>query len=96
MVGERDWRVRGPMSLLLSVSLIALAVRCDDEKPFVSQILTFVFPMNILPSDSVVSLGANLWIVANISDSLFEYHTKTKYKLQRFDFGQTSIGIRKL
>jgi hypothetical protein len=35
-------------------------------------------------------------VVANIQDSLYEYHTKKKYKVSNLDFSGSSIGIRKL
>lgn len=68
---------------------------CDDE-PCAWQNLIFVMPMSVEPSDSIVQLGDTLWISAAIDDSLYEYHTKKRYRLVDFNFGQTSIGVTRL
>lgn len=96
MVGKIYWKVRGSLGFLLSVSLITLTARCDGDKPFASQLITFIIPATIEPKDSIVIIGDTLWIKVDVSDSLYDYHTNKKYKLPNFNFGQTSIVINKL
>jgi len=79
----------------LLIALLLSAARCEEE-PYASQFLTFILPANILPSDSIAFIGDTLWITADVSDSLLEFNTNKKYLLPNFDFGQTSIVIRKL
>lgn len=96
MAGRFSQQLASLVGLLTASMLILCAVRCDDEKPFASQLLTFILPIDIQPSDSIVLIGDTLWITANVSDSLVEFNTNKKYSLPNFDFGQTSIIIRKL
>ena len=98
MVGKISVKLTGLTGLLTSLLFILCAARCD-EKPFASQLLTFILPITIQPSDSLVFIGDTLWIEADVSDSLTEFNTNKKYSLPNFDFGQTdktSIGIKKL
>jgi hypothetical protein len=95
MDGKKNKRVTG-YSLLLASVIVLLAARCDDDKPFASQLLTFILPATILPSDSIVLVGDTLWITAAVSDSLIEFNTGRKYRLPNYDFGQTSVVIRRL
>jgi len=96
MAGKNKWKLTGSISLLISFVILLTSARCDDDKPFASQILTFILPISIAPSDSTITKGDTLWVTAAINDSLYEYHTQKKHKLSNFDFGQTSIGVRKL
>jgi len=96
MAGRLSKKLTGLTGLLTALVFIMCAARCDDDKPFASQLLTFVLPVSIEPTDSVLGVGDTLWITTETSDSLFEYHTQKKYKLSNFDFGQTSIGVHKL
>lgn len=95
MAGKISNRVVG-YCLLFSLTTLFVAASCDNEKPFASQLLTFVLPANIAPSDSLVLVGDTLWITTNVSDSLIEFNTGNKYRLPNYDFGQTSVVIRKL
>jgi len=96
MAGKNKWKLTGSISLLISFVILLTSARCDDDKPFASQLLTFVLPITIQPDGSEIFVGDTLWIEADISDSLTEFNTNKKYSLPNFDFGQTSIGIRKL
>jgi hypothetical protein len=84
----------GLKGLLISFITI-MTISCDDE-PFASQLITFIIPASIEPTDSIVTVGDTLWIMVNASDSLYDYHTNKKYKVPNFNFGQTSIVVRKL
>jgi hypothetical protein len=96
MVGKITKKLTGLLGLLTLLLLILSSARCDDEKPFASQLLTFILPATILPSDSIALVGDTLWITADVPDSLLELNTGKKYRLPNYDFGQTSIVIRKL
>lgn len=87
----------GLLSLVLLFALTLTASRCNDEKHFAwrGQDLIFVLPMDILPDNSEVTIGDTLWVTAVISDSVYEFNTKKRYKLPDFKFGQ-SIIVRKL
>lgn len=95
MAGKINQQSTG-YNLLIAFAILFLSAKCDEDKPFASQLITFVLPIIIQPNDDEVNLGDTLWIEANISDTLTEFNTNEKFKLSNFDFGQTSIGIRKL
>ncbi len=84
------------VSLLCLLLLMLTAFQCDNEKPVEYQPITFVLPVMMVPQDSVFNIGDTVSMEVAVSDSLYEYHTKKKYKLPNFDFGQTSIVVRKL
>jgi len=96
MVSKLNLGLTGNSCRLILFSIILISARCEDEKPFASQNLTLVLPISVQPANALISKGDTLWISANISDSLYEYHSKKKYKLANFNFGQTSLVIRKL
>ncbi len=95
MGGKQKWKSIGIKSLLISFSILIIAVQCD-EKPFVAEEVTFVLPISVEPSDSIITIGDTLWIEANFEDSLYDFQSKKKYKVTNFDFGQTSIVVRRL
>ena len=70
-------------------------VQCKEENPkeFVNFILEL--PMLIKPAARVVNINDTLWIEANIADSIMEYYSQTKYRIEDFDFN-LSIGLRRL
>ena len=88
-------KLTGCISLLALVCLTLMLTYCK-EKPFASQSLRFVLPITINPSASAANRGDTIWIEASFSDSLLELNSNKKIKLANFDFGQTSIGIRRL
>lgn len=89
-------QITGSIGLLFVLMAALTAARCDNDKPFASQLITFILPVTLYPSDSVTHIGDTLWVTANISASLVEFNTNKKYRLENFDFGQTSIVIREL
>jgi hypothetical protein len=52
--------------------------------------------MNILPDNSEVIIGDTLWVTAAIPDSVYEFNTKKRYKLQDFSFDGTFVTVMKL
>ncbi len=95
MAGDNLKKVPGLLSLVLLLALTLTASRCNDEKQFAYQDLIFVIPAQVLPDYSEVTIGDTLWVTAAISDSIYEFNTKKRYKLPDFEFGQ-SIIVRKL
>ena len=96
MVGKISIKLTGLLGLLTSLIFILSAARCDDEKPFASQELTFIIPATIEPTDDTLNIRDTLWLYVNSPDSLYEFNTKKKYKVPDFSFGQTSIIVRRL
>ena len=77
MAGKSTWKLTGLIGLLTALLFIMCAARCDD-KPFASQLITFIIPATIEPKDSIINIGDTLWIKVDVSDSLYDYHTKKK------------------
>lgn len=96
MVGKFKLGLTGNSCRLILFSIILIGARCEEDKHFASQNLIFLLPVSTEPLSASFSKGDTLWISANVSDSLYEYHSKKKYKLSNFNFGQTSLVIRKL
>lgn len=95
MAGEKNKRIVG-YSLLFSLTMLLFAARCDNEKPFASQEITFVLPAKVNPEDSLVNVGDTIWLEVNTPDLLYEFNSKKRYRLSDFNFGQTSIVVRQL
>ncbi len=74
MAGNIKFKLTGFCTLLAFTSLIFIAARCGDDKPFASQNIIFIYPIEIEPSGDVINRGDTLWITANIhKDSIREY-----------------------
>lgn len=96
MAGKIKCKLTGFCTLLGFTALVFIAARCGDDEPFASQLITFIIPATIEPKDSVITIGDTVWININVSDSLYDYHTKKRYKFPNLSFGQTSVVFRKL
>jgi hypothetical protein len=89
-------RIKGLAGLVIIFGIVVSFARCGDDEPFASQLITFIIPTTIEPKDSLITIGDTLWISVNVSDSLYDYHTKKRYKFPGLSFGQTSIVFNKL
>lgn len=86
----------GIFCLALFILLVFTSSQCERDDAPIFEDFIFVLPsFSINPSDSIITKGDTLWLIADIPDTLFELNSGRYYQIQK-PFLVSSIVARRL